>query len=84
MIDKEVQKEKMELLKVMDDADVITLLFALALTRRSPGTTNVIVGYFNYNDIPAIIERIQYIDRTKVAAVQFAIINTTVETMHPV
>jgi len=68
----------------MDDADVITLLITLALARRSPGTTNMIVGYFNYNDIPAIIERIQRIDRDKVGAVRFAIINTTVETMYPV
>jgi len=68
----------------MDDADVITLLISLALTRRSPGMTNMIVGYFNYNDIPAIIERIQRIDRDKVGAVRFAIINTTVETMYPV
>jgi len=68
----------------MDDADVITLLISLALARRSPGTTNMIVGYFNYNDIPAIIERIQRIDRDKVGAVRFAIINTTVETMYPV
>ena len=68
----------------MDDADVITLLISLALARRSPGTTNMIVGYFNYNDIPAIIERIQCIDREKVGAVRFAIINTTVETMYPV
>jgi hypothetical protein len=68
----------------MDDADVITLLISLALARRSPGMTNMIVGYFNYNDIPAIIERIQRIDRDKVGAVRFAIINTTVETMYPV
>jgi hypothetical protein len=68
----------------MDDADVITLLLTLALARRSPGTTNMIVGHFNYNDIPAIIERIQRIDRDKVGAVQFAIINTTVEKMYPV
>jgi len=68
----------------MNDADVITLLITLALARRSPGTTNMIVGYFNYNDIPAIIERIQRIDRDKVGAVRFAIINTTVETMYPV
>jgi hypothetical protein len=46
--------------------------------------TNMIVGYFNYNDIPAIIERIQRIDYDKVGAVRFAIINTTVETMYPV
>ena len=68
----------------MDDADVITLLITLALAHRSPGMTNMIVGYFNYNDIPAIIERIQRIDRDKVGAVRFAIINTTVETMYPV
>jgi hypothetical protein len=68
----------------MDDADVITLLISLALARRSPGMTNMIVGYFNYNDIPAIIERIQRIDYDKVGAVRFAIINTTVETMYPV
>ena len=68
----------------MDDADVITLLISLALARRSPGMTNMIVGYFNYNDIPAIIERIQRIDHDKVGAVRFAIINTTVETMYPV
>jgi hypothetical protein len=68
----------------MDDADVITLLISLALARRSPGMTNMIVGYFNYNDIPVIIERIQRIDRDKVGAVRFAIINTTVETMYPV
>jgi hypothetical protein len=77
-------KEKMEHLKVMDDANVITLLLTLMLARRSPGTTNMIVGYFNYNDIPAIIERIQGIDRAKVGAVQFAVINATVETMYPV
>jgi hypothetical protein len=77
-------KEKMEHLKVMDDANVITLLLTLMLARRSPGTKNMIVGYFNYNDIPAIIERIQGIDRAKVAAVQFAVINVTVETMYPV
>jgi hypothetical protein len=44
----------------------------------------MIVGYFNYNDISAIIERIQCIDRDKVGAVQFAVINATVETMYPV
>lgn len=77
-------EEKMEYLKVMNDADVITLLLTLVLTRRSPGTTNMIVGYFNYNDISAIIERIQCIDRDKVGAVQFAVINATVETMYPV
>jgi hypothetical protein len=68
----------------MDDADVITLLISLTLARRSPNTTNMVVGYFNYNDIPAIIERIQRIDRDKVGAVRFAIINTTVETMYRV
>jgi hypothetical protein len=68
----------------MNDCDVITLLLTLVLARRSPDTTNMIVGYFNYNDIPAIIERIQRIDRAKVGAVQFAVINATVETMYPV
>jgi hypothetical protein len=77
-------EEKMEYLKGMHDADVITLLLTLVLARRSPGTTNMIVGYFNYNDIPTIIERIQCIDRNKVGAVQFAIINTAIETMYPV
>ena len=77
-------EEKMEYLKVMHDADVITLLLTLVLTRRSPGTTNMIVGYFNYNDISAIIERIQCIDRNKVGAVQSAIINTAIETMYRV
>jgi hypothetical protein len=77
-------EEKMGYLNVMHDADVITLLLTLALARRSPGTTNMIVGYFNYNDIPAIIERIQCIDRNKVGAVEFAVINTVVETMYPV
>jgi hypothetical protein len=77
-------EEKMEYLKVMNDADVITLLLTLVLARRSPGTTNMIVGYFNYNDISAIIERIQCIDRDKVGAVQFAVISTIVETMYSV
>jgi hypothetical protein len=76
--------DKTAYLDNMDDADVITLLISLALARRSPGTTNMIVGYFNYNDIPAIIERIQRIDRDKVGAVRFAIINITVETMYPI
>jgi hypothetical protein len=76
--------DKTAYLDSMDDADVITLLISLALARRSPGMTNMIVGYFNYNDIPAIIERIQRIDYDKVGAVRFAIINTTVETMYPV
>jgi hypothetical protein len=74
-------QEKMELLKEMPDTAVISLILTLILARRSPGTRNMIVGYFNYNDIVPIIERIQLMDYETVQAVKNAVINTAVETI---
>ena len=65
-----------------NDGYVVTLLLTLLFQRRSPGTKNMIVDGYNYNDIPALVERIQRIDRIKMQTLKNAVINTAAETMY--